>query len=339
MKESVIVFRIDRKGIEKIKQVYSCVIRNAGWSGDFLILSHKISEKNLKWFRDKGIYIKKCKPLFGVGIWWPMTTSKLYIFSEYIKRWKHVIYLDTDVIVKASLEKLTHVKGYSASSDIDEQPLHHQLKLQNKYDWLVLKNIEKITQKKYNLFRPSFNTGVFAFNTRIVKKNTFQEIISLLRIAKQICRFGEQTIENLYFYDQWEKLPRVYNLVPRIYMKRYKISKRNLSGMIFHFAGHLKPIYKPWHPKNAFYTEWSESLKLADSISLINVLPSVKVWSDSSIWFYDNYLKIRRSIYMSSFRRKNNIQEFYNLQIAEIKSNVKNNFPLAFYFYKLIKKS
>lgn len=315
MNDSVVVLRIDAHGIEHAKKVISCVRQKAGWTGDFLILVHEIPTAKLSWFRDSGIYIKKCNPLFGVGMWWPMTTSKLYIFSFFIKKWKHVIYLDTDVIVTASLDSLKNITGYAAAADIDEQPLKHQLYLRNSKEQRIFKHVEKRLKTKLRISRASFNTGIFAFDTSIITKNTFKEIVSLLRIAKPICRMGEQTIQNLYFYSRWKKLPRVFNVVPGLYMNEYKMMKESLKAIIFHFAGYQFPTDKPWHPDNPYYNQWRNCSGSSDS------------WSGSSVKIYSVYLSLRRILGMPFSRRVDNFREFFVLHVPECKGYIKEKLP------------
>lgn len=318
MKNNAVVIRIDKDGIDQAKQIYSCLYLSAGWKGDFVILSHQIPQRKLIWFKKQGVYIKPVKPLFGVCGWSIVTTSKLYIFSIYFKKWKQVIFLDTDIIINASINKLTYIKGFAAAVDIEDQPLHHQLILESKKDLSTLKNVEKLFHNKFNVFEKSFNTGVIAFNTNIIKKDTFSNLVSSLRIAAPICRFSEQSILNLYFYNKWEKLPRVYNLVPRIYINRFKINKNRLAAIIFHFAGSNDPKYKPWNTKNQFYHDWNKNLQLANSVELSSQI-KIKVWSHLSIYTYEIYYKIRRLLYTERDQILHELQDLYRYEIIKLR--------------------
>ena len=67
-KENLLVTLADKNYIDQAKQLFSSVYWNAGWKGDYMLLAHEIPEKDLKWFRNKGILIKKCKPLYDKNI-------------------------------------------------------------------------------------------------------------------------------------------------------------------------------------------------------------------------------------------------------------------------------
>src|SRR3989344_202987 len=113
---SVLVTLADEGFVDQAKQLFSGVYWNAGWRGDYLLLAHGIPERKLQWFRDKGILIRKCRPLYKKRIGWaPVNhTSKFYLFTPYFKKWKQVVFLDADIIVRASLDELTKVRGFHA---------------------------------------------------------------------------------------------------------------------------------------------------------------------------------------------------------------------------------
>ena len=116
-KRDLIVTLADSKFLPQVKQLFSSVYWNAGWKGDYMLLAHQIPEDELKWFRDKGILIKKCEPLFDKSIgrdYSPIVLDKLYLFETEFKKWKNVIYLDSDIIVRVSLDKLTKIKGFAS---------------------------------------------------------------------------------------------------------------------------------------------------------------------------------------------------------------------------------
>ena len=61
MKKDLLVTLADENFLDQAKQLFSSVYWNAGWKGDYMLLAHEIPESKLKWFRDKGILVKKCK--------------------------------------------------------------------------------------------------------------------------------------------------------------------------------------------------------------------------------------------------------------------------------------
>ena len=68
MRNNLLVTLADKNYIDQAKQLFSSVYFNSGWKGDYMLLAHEIHEGELKWFRDKGILIKKCRPLYDKGI-------------------------------------------------------------------------------------------------------------------------------------------------------------------------------------------------------------------------------------------------------------------------------
>ena len=103
-KKNLLVTLADRNYVEQARQLFSSVYWNAGWKGDYMLLAHEIPEEQLKWFREKGILIKKCKPFYDKKGRPKTVLSKFYLFTPYFKKWRNIIYLDADVIVRASLE-------------------------------------------------------------------------------------------------------------------------------------------------------------------------------------------------------------------------------------------
>ena len=292
-KNSVICVRVDKWGLELAKQVFASVHYNASWQGDLLLLAHRITESDLSWFRKRGILVKKCKPLYSVGKWPEYSASKLYIFTKEMKRWDRVILLDADIIVRASLDRLTKINGFAAASEIDEQLLISQFNLESYKDWQALKKIEAKINKKIDLTKPAFNGGVLVFNTDIIHKNTFNELEKLLETISKIAAFADQTALNLYFYDEWNKLPRIYNLHPLLYMNAYHVKPEKIRGINLHFAG-FEPKGKPFHPQNPFHKEWSRNLKKAESLDRKTIPPPKEAWSNYQIWFNEKYLALKR---------------------------------------------
>ncbi len=285
MKENLLVTLADKNYIDQAKQLFSSVYWNAGWKGDYMLLAHEIPEKDLKWFRDKGILIKKCKPIYEhkIGIKELRSgtvISKFYLFTLYFKKWKHVIFIESDTIVRASLNRLSKIKGFYATDVSDKPKLLDQISDIRFFNEL----------NKYDLNKPSFNPGVMAFSTNIIKDETFTELKSLFKKYKAISKYGEEFIINVYFYKKWKKLPLIYNLWPHYLDFYYNIKPRNVQAVILHFAGiDDKKELRPWDPFNPFYPEWKSNLEKAELIDL-NKIPEGKKWSSFKIYSYSFYL-------------------------------------------------
>ncbi|MDD4215578.1 MAG: glycosyltransferase, partial [Bacteroidales bacterium] len=260
---------------------------NAGWDGDYMLLAHDIPDEELKWFIDKGILVKKCKPprdniFYSIKMKYStVVLNKFYIFSVEFKKWEHIVFLDCDMIVKASLDRLVKIKGFGAV-DADIRLSEQFLPRTQIYD--EIKN-------NYNLNKKSFNAGVLAFSTDVICDGTYEKLIGLFNRYENVARCLEETILNIYFYKNRIKIPMVYNHFISVLMF-HKIKHNKTKAIIFHFMriyGDEK--FRPWYPENPFYNEWVQNLKKADFIDL-NRVQSAKKWSVSEIVYYSILNKI-----------------------------------------------
>ncbi|MBR9706046.1 hypothetical protein GOV14_03365 [Candidatus Pacearchaeota archaeon] len=285
-KKNLLVTLADKNYISQAKQLFSSAYWNAGWKGDYMLLAYEIPEKKLLWFRDKGIKIKKVKlikDLKSKGKWKDVVFSKFYLFSPDFKKYKNVIFLDADIIIRASLENLTKIKTFAAVQDNPNfSRLEDQLKNTKKLDQQVFNEI----QKKYNLDNPAFNAGVMVFNTDIIKDSTFNNIIDLFKKYKIIKDFPEQSRLNLFFYKKWEKLPIVYNFRPHTLIRK-NLQKNKIKAIILHFTKN-----KPWDSKDFFNKEWDYNLKKAELIDLKKP-QKPKIWTKQQIKKYSSYIEKR----------------------------------------------
>jgi len=298
MKKDLLVTLADKNYMTQAKQLFSGVYHNAGWAGDYMLLSHEIPDEGLMWFRDKGILIKRCRPLFdrkfkGLPIVW----DKFYLFTPEFRKWKNIIFLDADVIVRASMEGLTKVKGFAArnADKLENQFIKPILPAggpgkTNAGSFNGLKN-------KYDLKVPAFNAGVMAFDSDIIKEGTFPELIRLSHLYGAICRQAELSILNLFFYKRFEPLPYVYNCWTDSVIHSHNIRPEKVKGIILHFIARNKP----WLSENPFYKEWKNNLDKADLIDLEKIPPSTERWSEEDIDQYCLYLHKR---YRLNFGRR-----------------------------------
>ncbi len=302
MKNNLLVTLADKNYIKQAKQLFSSVYHNAGWKGDYMLLSHQIPEKGLSWFKDKGILIKECKPVSkkGWGRWPPVLLDKFYLFTPEFKKWKNIIYLDADIIVKASLDNLTKITDFGASPILpftnSTNKLIGKFKKPKSMKKKIFKNILRGLKRNYKLNKQLFNGGVIAFNTEIIKKDTFFKLKRLLKKYQGIIKDNEETIFNLYFNKKQERLPQVYNIHVNYSFPWYGIKPKNIKGIILHFVNKPNKINdKPWFPRNPFYEEWKKNLDKAEEINLKKIIPAEE-WSCEKIKNYCWYLKVRRII-------------------------------------------
>jgi len=314
MKKNLLVTLADRNWINQAKQLFSTAYWNAGWKGDYMLLSEEIPEKDLKWFKEKGILIKEVKPLYKkrIGSMPPGVLDKFYLFIPYFKKWKNVVYLDSDIIIRNSLENLANVKGFAAVVNFADPRLEHQI-VENRKKFFLRRS-----KGKFNLDEISFNSGVFAFSTDIIKQNSFEELKKLFSKYKKESQFGEQLTLNLYFYKRWIKLPLFYNIHP-IYLEKYcGISPKKINGAILHFPRYDKVDKRCWDKGNYFYKEWKFNLERAELIDL-NDVHKGKAFNHNNLLPYledVNYISLLKeskkfpfvSVVIPTYNRRKNLE-------------------------------
>ena len=276
MKKNVLVTLADANYVEQAKQLFSSVYWNAGWDGDYLLLAHEIPEEKLLWFRNKGIFVYECIPFKKKSIKsrYPSTVaSKFYLFDEFFKRWKKIIFLDGDIIVTGSLDELKNTQGFSAKSDFGMLDLDWQ----TNYDFRKVNlNREQMLRNKltnlYDMNSVSFNSGVMVIDSDIIESDSLDKLLVLWNEYKDLSLFGEQLVLNLFMYGNWKQLPNRFNC--------YILNLNSRQSRFFLHSGTVSPILhfvgktKVWHKKNLFTPIWKSNLVRAESIDL-TCIPSV----------------------------------------------------------------
>lgn len=287
MQKHLLVTLADENYIDQAKQLFSSAYFNAGWQGDYMLLAQNIREADLEWFSKRGILIYRCAPLREkyIGVLPPVTLGRFYLFTEEFKKWRIIIYLDADIIVRAQLDNLVNVKGFAAVRD----PLCLAEQFNDKMD--DGRSLYGELKKRYCLKGVSFNAGVMAFSTDIINKALFAKLIDLVRAYGNNCIFGDQGILNLFFYNRWKSLPLIYNL-QWMHLSCLKIKKPEMAkAIILHFSG-VNAI-KPWFPESRYYLEWRDNFEKADLIRASNVPSPPRRWSKFEIELHSLLLSVR----------------------------------------------
>jgi lipopolysaccharide biosynthesis glycosyltransferase len=283
MKKALLVTVATSNYTDHAKQLFSGVYFNGGWQGDYMLLAHDIPEEKLKWFRNKGILIKKCQPLSDKKMpYHPVCVlDKFYLFTPEFKKWDNIVYIDSDVLVRASIEKIADVKGFAAVHDFSS--------LRNQF----FGDTNKLHQNAYDLERPAFNTGFMVFDTNVITENMFEEMKALFEKYASISRWGEQGLLNLFFYKRWKRLPALYNIHYKFFIDRLKMKPEKIKGVMVHLLeGNI-----PRKPQDDFYDEWMDNLKRADDIDLDKRLPAAGNWTSLQAQLYFLGIIIRHPDY------------------------------------------
>ena len=220
-------------------------------------------------------------------------SCKLYLFTHEFKQYQNIIYLDADTMVRASLDELTKVKGFAAVNDANYKKIKDQIinateAKKRSFDIVQFTNLRHQIENSYSFAESSFCAGVFTFNTRIIKQDTFFEINKILKKYYNISAHGDQLALNLFFYKNWQELSPIYNIYLLGEKNQWFLKPNNIRGKVLHF---ITPV-KPWIARNYFYQEWQQNLEKANKINLSNITFGKK-WSKRKIWSYTIYLKSR----------------------------------------------
>ncbi len=322
--KNLIVTLADNNYADTAKQLFSSLYFNSGWEGDYLLITDDgLKAETKAWFEEKGIIVYS-PPLIETDSFKyqerkfpPLLLSEFYLFTDYFKKWDKIIFLDSDIIVTASLNPLLNLTGFNA------------LKIANfclRNEFSQDKQLLEKTQltKNYNLSAPAFNSGVFVFDTSIIKPDTLDTLIALYRRYKTIGLYGDEPILNLYFYQNWSEIPVSYNLDPNYIREYYGLKPEQNVAAVIH-CGWSK---KPWDEASPYYPLWLENLKKADKIDLSNRLSATKEISAEEIKKFNRRLKRNhwpRRIYLLLDRQIGRLGKIINKYFPKLYKLIKPN--------------
>lgn len=324
-KKNLLVTLSDENYLEGAKQVILSAHFNGGWDGDYMLLAYGIPEEKLKWFREKRIIIKKCKPIFKgkIGLFNrdSVNLTKLHIFTLEFKKWEFVLFLDADIIIRHSLGKILNVRRFGCVRESSFLKLKHQFICYLINDLYLNKDkndLCNILKSNFNVNEKAFNSGVMVINTKIIDNYTFNNLKKILIKYNQIYIHSDQSTFNLFFYKKWESLPFHYNVYVTNLIYKYGIMPEKINGTILHFIGYEKGN-KPWERENPFYKEWKSNLDKAN-------------FFDKNLIIYSKNIQLKEKLYLKLIIFKTNIK--YNFVIGEIGLFLKINYPRIYYFLK-----
>ncbi|MCB9358783.1 hypothetical protein H6503_02535 [Candidatus Woesearchaeota archaeon] len=278
--KSVIVTLANKDYLIAAKQLFSSIYHNSGWSGDYMILTRDVDDSDVEWFIKKGIIVKRIKPLIAerISTFHPIVIDKLYLFKKFFKRWDHVIFLDSDMIVNASLDSLLSLSGFSAVPDAN-----NNLGFQFYHNILDEPELLATLKKRYNFKELSFNVGLLSFKTDIIKDDTFSNLMKLFNEYRDVVDYPEQAILNLYFYKKWNRLPLAYNtfVLKCIWENKVPFFFRfnPIDAIIHHLIQEKVWITK----KGELYDVWMRNYKKSDRIDLQRRQTARRVFSGKEI--------------------------------------------------------
>ena len=273
MKNRVLVAMANDRFIDQAKQLFASAYWNAGWDGDYLLLGYEFSEDDGRWFRDKGIEVL---PIHNVlegdyPLGERITCCKPYMFKEYFMKWRNVVYLDVDIIIRAPFHELGTVKGFHACPSLGQTVRDNFIDFDK-----IEEGMKDRIERTLDLGKKSFNAGVMAFSTDIITDAMFDDCVACIKEYIDVSRFGgDQLAMNLFFPD-WKELPPVYNFTLPL---DYPVNPNKIDAIITHLVSFGDG---PWNPNSPFRPEWLEILAKAEQLDLANI-PHPEPWSQERI--------------------------------------------------------
>lgn len=182
------------------------------------------------------------------------TYYRLFIIDILPKEINRVLYLDCDIVVNGSLEKLWNWKFSSEKTCISAVEEQHKL------------SINRAKALGYPEKYSYFNAGVLLIDLEKVRK-IYSSKISIAFIKKNIniIRFHDQDVLNALFYNRKDFIPLEFNLLDIFLLRKSTIPSRYKdnythtlnSPIIIHYSGPLKPWHKECkHPLKDLYYKY-----------------------------------------------------------------------------------
>lgn len=282
-KRNLLVTLADRNYLHYAKQLFSSVYWNAGWKGDYMLLAHEIPGNELEWFTNKGILVKRCKPLYDQNIgkenYPPVVLNIFYLFTPEFRQWKNIIFLDGDIIVRASLDTLTKDRGFASPRVIGDLLKYYFYDDTDPVQFAALNS-------RYNLNVPAFNCGVMAFSSDIIREDILPNLMQILDTYRKVSSGSDPTL-NQFFYKKWKKLSILYDVTPEKIEQYTGIAATKVKGIIIHLKDNELS-----DKNNTFYQEWKKNLEKAEFIDLNNI-PKGEKWNVFKKVYYGSIIRIK----------------------------------------------
>ncbi len=255
MKKDLLVTLADMNYLNQAKQLFYGARAKGGWTGDMMLLAYEIPEADLDWFVSRGILIYHCASLpaetSSEGKWPSAVQAKFELLKTYFKKWDNMVFLDVDIIIRSDITALAGVRGFAAvqtHDSLSKECMDKANIILRGQDMDLLRELNK----RFDMKRPAFSSGVFAFSTDLIEETSFDSIVALQRSYGSLSAGGEELAFNLFFTN-WKPLSVAYNVFPDVLLAKTHMAADEIPGIILHFI-----LHKPWMPGHPFYPEWKK---------------------------------------------------------------------------------
>ena len=133
---------------------------------------------------------------------------KLYLFDIYFKQWEGIFYIDCGMKILNDISPMINLITLNTLLANTDTFYDDSWKLYGQFDTGVSKYFTKLNDK-YNLNIDYFQTGIMLYDTKIIEKDTFNNLLDL-SINYPISLTNEQGIMNIYFNcdrNIWKQVP------------------------------------------------------------------------------------------------------------------------------------
>lgn len=271
---------VDQAYANTAKQFFASACLNGGWDEDCMVLTPDLSERETAWFEARGIQVARLDNIYTEQEWRMNTipttrfpaliTLKYYLFKDEFRKWDTIIHMDTDIIIRGTIEELKEAPGFAAVRPPSLSRIRNHFLLDPQE--IVSKRQLESLKSGFDLDAPAFNIGVFAFRPGSdSERGMFDKLRDLLFEYGRICKYPEQGMLNLVFQNKWKELPLQFNLGVAA-LEELKVPMSLVDGNVLHFNGRRKP----WDEAHPFHGEWKSNLQKAKSIDTTSSRPARK---------------------------------------------------------------
>lgn len=256
MKTINITFNIDHNYVQHCAATICSIIKSYSGSESitFYIIHNDLTKQDINdltgiipsplfrlEFISLDVEMLKDMPLGGNTISTSITLStyfRLMLAAILPKEVKRVIYMDTDVYVNDSIDKLWNF-------DIRNNAIAG-----------VPEPNQSAKQKRLGIPEDYFyvNAGISIMNIDLLRSIDFpQKAIEYAKVNKEKIVYHDQDIQNAILYDKTAYIPQRWNMIDPFFFKRLpnlddksidEILKYRNNPSIIHYAGYIKPWHK-----------------------------------------------------------------------------------------------
>ncbi|USL95961.1 glycosyltransferase family 8 protein [Riemerella anatipestifer] len=272
MTDFPIVFTSDDKYIKYTSVTIASIISNANknFNYRFYILADHISDYNQRLLKEFVSKHKNCcidfiiltnlnKEQFYVKDYYSAVTYYRFYIPEIFKQYDRVLYLDGDVVVEADISEFTTIDFENNAVIAVQDTKHCNFIKSGGEDWYTKDYFYDIL--KMNNPEQYFNTGVIAFNLKMMREQCIQDkLFALLEEIKNpklldqdilnsvLTRWGGvKFISNKYnFMANIRTAPLNYSYKEVLLSRIKKIFNLNKKEKLPFFIYHFVEAAKPW---------------------------------------------------------------------------------------------